>query len=141
MRISMPDRSADVFFYGLFMDQELLHSKGIQPEQVEVAWVDGPELRIGQRAALARSQRGRVYGLVMTLTLRQLDKLYAQPGVEAYRPEAVLAHLSGGGTIAAMCYNLPQPPAASERNPEYAEKLRAVAGKVGLPAEYISSIR
>jgi hypothetical protein len=137
----MPDRSADVFFYGLFMDQELLHSRGIQPERVEVAWVDGLELRIGQRAALAPSQRGRVYGLVMTLTLRQLDKLYAQPGVEAYRPEAVLAHLSGGGTIAAMCYNLPQPPAASERNPEYAEKLRAVAGKVGLPAEYISSIR
>jgi hypothetical protein len=137
----MPDRSADVFFYGLFMDQELLHSRGIQPERVEVAWVDGLELRIGQRAALARSHRGRVYGLVMTLTLRQLDKLYAQPGVEAYRPEAVLAHLSGGGTIAAMCYNLPQVPAASERNPEYAEKLRAVAGKVGLPAEYISSIR
>jgi hypothetical protein len=141
MRSSMPDRSADVFFYGLFMDQELLHSRGIQPERVEVAWVDGLELRIGQRAALAPSQRGRVYGLVMTLTLRQLDKLYAQPGVEAYRPEAVLAHLSGGGTIAAMCYNLPQVPAASERNPEYAEKLRAVAGKVGLPAEYISSIR
>lgn len=127
----MPDRSADVFFYGLFMDQALLHSKGIQPERVEVAWVDGLELRIGQRAALARSERGRVYGLVMTLALAQLEKLYAEPGVEAYRPEAVLAHLSGGGTIAAMCYNLPQPPAASERNPEYADKLRAVARKGG----------
>jgi hypothetical protein len=70
-----------------------------------------------------------------------LEKLYAEPGVEAYRPEAVLAHLSGGGTIAAMCYNLPQPPPASERNPEYADKLRAVARKVGLPAEYLASIR
>jgi hypothetical protein len=136
----VPDRSADVFFYGLFMDQELLHSKGIQPERIEVAWVDGLELRIGQRAALARSERGRVYGRVMTLTLRQLDMLYADPGVEAYRPEAVLAHLSAGGTIAALCYNLPQPPAASERNPEYADKLRAVARKVGLPAEYLASI-
>ena len=141
MRIDVPDRSADVFFYGLFMDQELLQSKGIQPERVEVAWVDGLELRIGQRAALARSKRGQVYGLVMTLTLAQLEKLYAEPGVEAYRPEAVLAHLSGGGTIAAMCYNLPRPPARSERNPEYAAKLRAVARKVGLPAEYLASIR
>ncbi|MFL5447629.1 MAG: gamma-glutamylcyclotransferase family protein [Gemmatimonadales bacterium] len=137
----MPDRSADVFFYGLFMDQELLHSRGIRAEQVEVARVDGLELRIGQRAALTPSKQGRVYGLVMTLTLRQLDELYAEPGVEGYRPEAVLAHLSGGGAIAAMCYNLPQPPGASERNPEYAEKLRAVARKVGLPAEYIASIR
>jgi hypothetical protein len=141
MRISMPDRSADVFFYGLFMDQDLLRSKGIQPEQVEVAWVDGLELRIGQRAALAPSERGRVYGLVMRLTLRQLDKLYAEPGLEGYRPKAVLACLSGGGIIAAMCYNLPQPPAGSERNPEYADKLRAVARKVGLPAEYLASIR
>ena len=137
----MPDRSADVFFYGLFMDQELLYSKGVTPERMEVAWVDGLELRIGRRAALAPSERGRVYGQVMTLTLRQLDKLYADPGLEAYRPEAVLAHLSGGGTIAALCYNLPQPPAASERNPEYVDKLRAVARKVGLPAEYIASIR
>jgi hypothetical protein len=141
MRTNVLDRSAEVFFYGLFMDQELLQTKGIQPERVEVAWVDGLELRIGQRAALARSKQGQVYGLVMTLTLAQLEKLYAEPGVEAYRPEAVLAHLSGGGTIAAMCYNLPHPPAASERNPDYADRLRAVARKVGLPAEYLASIR
>ena len=143
MRINVPDRSADVFFYGLFMDQELLHSKGIQPGAGRGSlgrW--SRARRIGQRAALARSERGRVYGLVMTLALTQLEKLYAEPGVEAYRPEAVLGHISpGGGTIAAMCYNLPQPPAASERNPEYADKLRAVARKVGLPAEYLASIR
>jgi Gamma-glutamyl cyclotransferase, AIG2-like len=137
----VPNRSADVFFYGLFMDQELLHSKGIKPERVEVAWVDGVELRIGRRAALVPNERGRVYGQVMTLSLGQLDKLYADPGVVAYRPQAVLAHLSAGGTIAALCYNLQQPPAPSERNPEYADNLRAVARKVGLPAEYIASIR
>ena len=34
-----------------------------------------------------------------------------------------------------------RPPAPSERNPEYADKLRAVARQVGLPAEYIASIR
>ena len=45
------------------------------------------------------------------------------------------------GLFMAMSYNLPQPPAASERNPEYAAKLRAVARKVGLPAEYLASIR
>lgn len=141
MTSSMPDRPADVFFYGLFMEQELLRSKGLRPERVEVAWVDGLELRIGQRAALTPRAGARVYGLVMTLTLGELDQLYSEAGVQAYRPEPVLACLSGGGTIAAMCYNLPEPPAASEHNPEYAEKLRAVARKVGLPAEYLSSIR
>jgi len=31
----MESRRADVFFYGLFMDQELLRSKGLEPESVE----------------------------------------------------------------------------------------------------------
>ena len=38
------------------------------------------------------------------------------------------------------CYNLPQPPSPSERNPEYAARLRAVAQKAGLPADYVASL-
>ena len=134
-------RRADVFFYGLFMDQELLRSKGLQPESAEPAAVGGFALRIGQRAALVPVSGGRVHGLVMSLTLSELDRLYSEPSVRAYQPQAVLARLAGGGTIAALCYNLPEPPSRDERNPEYAAKLRAVAQKVGLPREYVDSIQ
>ncbi|HET6837410.1 MAG TPA: gamma-glutamylcyclotransferase family protein [Gemmatimonadales bacterium] len=137
----MPSRPADVFFYGLFMDQELLRSKGLRPERVERGSVEGLALRIGQRAALVPDDRARVHGLVMTLTLEELSRLYADPGVQAYRPEPVLVQLESGGTIAAMCYNLPQPPSPSERNPEYAAKLRALAAKVGLPKEYVAELQ
>jgi hypothetical protein len=34
-----------------------------------------------------------------------------------------------------------QPPSSSERNPDYAANLRAVAQKVGLPAEYVASLK
>jgi hypothetical protein len=34
-------RRADVFFYGLFMDQELLRAKGLTPQDLERAAVDG----------------------------------------------------------------------------------------------------
>jgi hypothetical protein len=44
--------------------------------------------------------------------------------------------LASGGVVAALCYNPPQPPSPTERNPEYAVKLRAVSQRVGLPAEY-----
>ena len=130
-----------VFFYGLFMDEELLRSKGLQPEGAERAAVDGLSLRIGQRAALVPSPGGRVHGLVFSLTLSELERLYSEPSVEAYRPQAVLAQLASGGVVAALCYNLPQPPLPTERNPEYAAKLRAVAEKVGLPSEYVASIQ
>jgi hypothetical protein len=84
---------------------------------------------------------GRVHGLVFSLTLAELDRLYSDPSVQAYRPEAVLAQLANGGVIAALCYNLAHPPSPSERNPEYAAKLRALAQKIGLPAEYVASLQ
>jgi hypothetical protein len=134
-------RRADVFFYGLFMDEELLRAKGLKPESVELAAVAGLALRIGQRAALVPSPGTRVHGLVMSLTLAELDRLYSDPSVQAYQPQAVLAQLASGGSIAALCYNLPTPPAATERNPEYAAKLCAVAQRVGLPADYVATLQ
>jgi hypothetical protein len=134
-------RSADVFFYGLFMDQELLRAKGLHPGQVELAWVEGLALRIGQRAALVSRPGARVYGLVVSLTLEELEKLYSEPSLLAYQPQAVLAHLSGGGSIGALCYNLADPPTFAEPNPAYVAELRAVAERAGLPAEYVASIQ
>lgn len=84
---------------------------------------------------------GKVYGLVFSLTRSELDRLYSESSFHAYKPQAVLAHLASGGVVAALCYNLPQPPSPTVRNPEYAVKLRAVSQKVGLPAEYIASLQ
>jgi len=137
----MSPRRADVFFYGLFMDQVLLRAKGLAPQNVELASVPGFTLRIGQRAALVPHASGRVHGVVMALTLEELERLYSEPSVQAYKPQAVLAHLARGGTIAALCFNLPEAPSPTERNPEYATKLRSVGQKVGLPADYVASLQ
>jgi hypothetical protein len=137
----MPSRHADVFFYGLFMDQDLLRAKGLAPQNAELASVPGFALRIGQRAALVPEPSGRVHGVVISLTLAELEYLYSEPSVQAYKPQAVLAHLASGGTIAALCFNLPEAPSPAERNPEYATKLRSVGQKVGLPADYVASLQ
>ena len=138
---SMTSRRTDVFFYGLFMDQDLLRAKGIEPQAAQLASVSGFVLRIGQRAAMAPDANGRVHGVVMSLTQGELEHLYSEPSVQAYKPHEVLAQLATGGTTAALCYNLSEPPAASERNPEYAAKLRVVAERVGLPPDYVASIQ
>ena len=135
----MPSRRVDVFFYGLFMDKDLLQAEGPVPQAVEIAFVPGFALRLGQRAALAPEASARVYGVLMTLTLDELGQLYAAPSLQAYRPYAVLAHLVSGEVVPALCYNLPDPPSPAERNPEYAARLLTVARKVGLPEEYVAS--
>jgi hypothetical protein len=57
MGIKERERRVEVFFYGLFMDEELLRGKGLEPEGGEIAAIDGFALRIGQRAALVPTPR------------------------------------------------------------------------------------
>lgn len=134
-------RRISVFFYGLFMDADALRAKGLEPVNVRSCSVRGWELRLGKRAALTANPQGCCHGMVMELTHEEVERIYAEPSVSIYRPEAVQVHLAEGSTIAALCYNLPIAPGPDEVNPVYAEQLRRLARKLRLPEDYIRSIR
>jgi hypothetical protein len=134
-------RRIDLFFYGLFMDETLLREKGLNPINRRLASIEDFSLVIGERATLVPCPNQTVHGVVFSLTHTEVDELYAEASVSVYRPEAVAAQLSDGSVIAALCFNLPAPPSALERNPQYVSKLREVAAHTGLPKEYVSSIK
>ena len=134
-------RKIDVFFYGLFMDEAVLHAKGLTSPNLRIAVVPGFQLRIGSRATLVPTPSERVFGVVASLSHSELERLYSEPSVQAYKPEAVLAHILNGEILAALCFNLVEPPSADEHNPEYAAKLRALAAQLQLPPDYVSSIQ
>ena len=134
-------RRVDVFFYGLFMDKDLLIEKSCAPTDDRVASVHGFALRIGHRATLVPSANGTVYGVVMSLSHDDIDSLYSDPSVSMYRPEAVLAQLSDGTQVPALCFNLPSSPSPDEHNAEYSAKLRALAHRLGFPKDYVTSIQ
>jgi hypothetical protein len=131
----------EVFFYGLFMDEALLREKGLRPEDRRTAYVENFRLVIGERATLVPSAGARAYGVLFSLTRGELDALYSEESVRAYRPEPVSARPDDGKVVHALCFNLSAPPAPGERNPLYASKLRRLAARLGLPADYVSSIR
>lgn len=137
----MTARRLNVFFYGLFMDAELLRSKGAAPLNLRRARVPGFALRIGQRATLLPVTGGSAYGVLMELTHTQIEHLYSEASVSAYRPEAVLAELDDGTRVPALCFNLIDSPKPEERNSEYAAKLRDLARRIGLPSDYVASIQ
>ena len=136
----MSDRRIDAFFYGLFMDLEILREGGVAPTNPRRAYVDDFALRIGQRATLLPSAGARAYGTLFALTHAELDRLYAAPGLEQYRPEAVLARPLEGTPTPALCYNLREAPRPHERNPEYAARLQRALSKLGFPPEYVASV-
>jgi hypothetical protein len=137
----MQSRPIDVFFYGLFMDAESLRARGFHPVNGRLAHVPGMALHIGRRATLVLDPGKCAHGFVFGLTHDEIDRLYAEPSVAAYRPEAVIARLADQSCIPALCFNLPPSDEAVQHNPEYAEKLRALASRLGLPADYVARIR
>ena len=130
---------SQVFFYGLFMDPDVLRKSGADAHDPRVAKVLGKALRIGERATLVDDPQAKVHGVVMTLSERDLQALYREESVAGYRPEPVTAIYADGSVVTAMSYVLPAPDGAPT-NAEYARKLRAVAAKMGLPGDYVARI-
>lgn len=137
----MTTRRIDGFFYGLFMDADILRQGGILPENPRRAFVDDFELRIGQRSTLVHQAGARSYGMLFALTHEELDWLYASRGLTEYRPEAVVAQTFEGEKVPALCYNLMEVSYGVEPNAKYAARLRAVLNKLGFPTTYIDSIK
>src|SRR5476651_94827 len=121
----MDSRPIDVFFYGLFMDAEALRARGFHPVNGRQACVSGMALRIGRRATLVPDPAKSVHGVVLGLSHEEIGRLYAE--------------LADRSLIPALCFNLPPSDETVEANPEYAEKLRGVAIRLGLPADYAAS--
>ena len=122
------------------MDVEVLRQSGAKPANPRRAYVADFALRIGHRATLTPSPGARVYGMLIALTHAELERLYNAPGLEHYRPEAVLAQPIEGIAIPALCYNLLQAPESHEKNPDYALRLKSVLTKLSFPGDYVASI-
>lgn len=129
----------EVFFYGLFMDVALLLAKGLHPDQPRVGWVDDTRLFIGSRAALVPEVGSRAYGVVMSLPADELHALYADDSLRDYVAGPVQVRFMDGGSLTAICYNVPRDKAGSP-NAAYAASLRDVARRAGLPDDYVAAI-
>ena len=130
----------DGFFYGLFMDLEVLKSNGVCAVEPRRAYVDGYALRIGKRATLVASAGARAYGVVFSLTDDEFARLYGAPGLEEYRPETIRVQILQGDVVLAACYILRDAPGRDEANEAYAARLREVLRKLDFPAEYVEAI-
>ena len=130
----------NVFFYGLFMDENRLAKNGIVPSDVAIGYIDGFRLRIGERATLQPHAGARAYGVMMNVSAEDLARLYAERSVADYVPEIVKVRLLNGSDADASCYNLPGDKVAGF-NREYAEALLELATSLGLPEPYLGQIR
>ena len=128
-----------VFFYGLFMDAEILIGKGLNPQDARLVYLAGYGLRIGERATLECSKDERAFGLVMQLSGEELEKLYSDKSLADYVPRRVVTTDMEGKSIAAITYILSMEK-VSGSNSGYATALAIAARKIDLPEDYIKEI-
>jgi len=127
------ERLHDVFFYGLYMDEEILKSKNVEPRNKRRTVAYGYELRIGKMATLLRKEGAQTYGITYSLTHEEIDSLYVKSGLTDYVTEALMVELKNGSYIAVLCCNLSNPPEHDEKNDEYYQKLIKCMTRYDLP--------
>ena len=130
------------FFYGSYMNFEVLKEVDLVPEHFEVARLSGFDIQIRPLANLVRSDQNCAYGIVATATHEELRRLYTHAedvlgGI--YLPEAVLVETGDGKWRPALCYIAPsmEPKPADD---DYVDRIVKSARAFEFPAWYIERL-
>jgi len=130
----------EVFFYGLFMDMDILKKNGINPTNPRKGCLNNYTLKIGTRASLIQSENEKAYGIIMTINDEEIVKLYSEKSVADYIPEKVEIVTEVNEYLTVTCYNLPSE-LLKGTNELYAKSLYKLAKKLNFPLEYLRKIQ
>ncbi|MDX2469918.1 MAG: gamma-glutamylcyclotransferase [SAR324 cluster bacterium] len=135
MNDNSQERLFEVFFYGLYMDPQILKiGKGVEPRNPRPALLKSHTLRIGKMATLLREKNASAFGVVYSLNQKEVYALYQGSGLVDYTPEAVMVEVGDGEhSLAALTYTLIIPPEKTEENEDYKAKLKLCLENLGLP--------
>jgi hypothetical protein len=134
----MKDRRVPVFFYGLYMDFDVLRKYGDIPEVWEAARLYGYDFRIASWGFLTRSEGDSVYGTVVGITHEELERLYGPSNdflTLRYVAEPVLVETLEGKWVAALCYVGTSEPEGLV-NADYVDRMVALSERFGFPRWY-----
>lgn len=131
--------SMEVFFYGLFMDEDILMKNGINASNPRKGYLNDYTLKIGNRASLIPCENEKAYGIVMEVNDEEIIKLYAERSVADYIQEKVAVVTETNEHLTATCYNLPLE-LLTGTNDAYAKSLYELAKRLNFPKEYLDKI-
>ncbi|MEW6730508.1 MAG: gamma-glutamylcyclotransferase family protein [Acidobacteriota bacterium] len=138
----MTEVKVATFFYGSYINFNVLKEVDLVPEQWQVAKLSGYDIRIQPRANLIRSDQHSVYGIVATATHQELTRLYAHAKDvlgEVYLPEAVLVEMLDSRWKPALCYIAPSMQARPATN-DYIDRIVIPAKQYNFPSWYIERL-
>ena len=130
------------FFYGSFINLDVLKQVDVVPQRYEIAQLSGFDIQIRPLANLVRSDRHCVYGIVAATTHAELERLYAHAREDlggTYLPEAVIVETLDGRRRPVLCY-LAQSLESKAPADDYVARIVGPAREYGFPAWYIEHL-
>jgi len=135
----MMEPKVRTFFYGSYMNPAVLREVELIPTSLEVARLDGYDIRIAPRANLVLSTQDCVYGVLAEATHAELARLYSHAKDvlgETYVPHPVLTQARSGAWFLALCYIAPSM-VPGRPDPAYVDRIVQPARAFDFPEWYI----
>lgn len=132
-------KTVSVFFYGSFMRQDVMAKSAFYPVQIDVAKLNGYDIDLDPHANIFPHPLSSVYGILVSATHEELNRMYAVSGVGVFLPEAVLVAVNHSHWTPALCF---MPPSRGESSPDqaYLARLIEAATLRGLPEDYVARL-
>ena len=138
----MADHSVWTFFYGSYMNLNVLREVDILPDEWTTCSLANYELIIQPRANVLPCANSTVYGIVAKTDHTDLERLYTHAREvlgETYLPEAVLITTKNDASLPALCYishDMKPAPAAND----YVDRILQPSREYGFPEWYLKRI-
>jgi len=131
-----------VFFYGSYINPEVLREVDFVPEHTEVVSLRGFDIRFAPLANLVPSEPATVYGILADASHVELDRLYAHARDVlggTYLPRAVAVETRDERIVPALCY-IAEEMDGSPPDPAYLERILKPARAYGFPGWYLERL-
>ncbi len=138
----MKETEVWTFFYGSYINLDVLKEVDYFPRKYEVACLPGFDITIRPLANLVRSDQHTVYGIVATGTHAELARLYNHAENilgGRYLPEAVLVRSLAGRWLPAFTY-IASELSGEHAKADYVDRIVKPAKEYGFPSWYIERL-
>ena len=134
------NENVEAFFYGLYMDIDLLKSLGFRPGETRKAVLESYALDLFGSAKVVPMEGSYVWGNIINLPREDLTAMYSFESTKEYVPETLQVKDSKGNYKQVSCYNLAKSDSESF-NKEYHGKLLKIIERLEFPEEYIQNMK
>jgi hypothetical protein len=131
--------SIKIFFYGSFMDLELLRTLGVVPKTFETAELKNWSITFSPMATLVRREGDSVYGAIAELSRDEVRMLYSKGDLKRYYPVDITVSTKRNERVTVQCY-ISKSGTGQTPSVEYLQRVIQAAKNLGFPPVYLARL-